>query len=212
MKKIFKNTLLLFLTCLVLGSSLTVSAAEMNKEKAFMKKYDKTVSKMCDDMLKVEKCGDARINYFKSMKHYKDGSVCLSEAIIKYSDCDEVKKLAEAIMKSDKDDIEIIDKMLKSLESNKQVDKEKEIEYMKVYECVTKHMCDKLCKIKDSNECIDKKYLYAMIAHHEEGLNFAKNMLRLNNNDESCKLVKEIACKQEEQLKALKNVLNDLSK
>ena len=212
MKKILKNTLLLFLTCLVMGSSLGVSASTMNKEKAFMKKYDKAMTKMCKDMLEVEQSGDTKINYFKGMESFKNGAICLSEGIIKYSDCDDVKKLAEAMMKSEKDDLEKMKAMMKELESKKQVDKEKEIEYMKVYDCITKHMCDKLNKIKESNECMDKTYLYAMIAHHEEGMNLAKNMLRLNNDEASCKLVKEMACKHEEQLKVMKDVLNSLSK
>lgn len=209
MKRTIKSVGVVSLICLLLFSSISVSATTINKEKAFLKRYEKTVNKMCEKMLCTQKCGDISINYLKRLKICKDSVISISENIKKYSECDDVKKVAEVIIKEEKEINKKVEKLLKELEKNPVVDKDKEVEYIKVSDCITKHLCDKLVKVKDSSQCIDEVYLKAMIVYHQEGINFNKNILRLTSEEKICKLIKEIECKQEEEINLIKEIMKN---
>lgn len=209
MIKNYKKVFMFFIIITVIYLNVGTLADILNKDKAFNKVFNKVASKTCEDMKNFQKTEDVRMNYLNICININESSKKLSETILKYTENKEIESIAKSLSKSQDESIKIAKENIKILSKNKKIEKEKE-EYIRIYECIAKKLCNKIIKTKESKTNIDKKYIYTSIIFNEEIINLSRNILDFTKDKRIIEFSEEIIQKKELELEMLREILNNL--
>lgn len=210
MKKRIKNIMVLVMTFLILTPNITTFATDMNTEKAYMKKYEKIISTMKKDMETVKATGYPALDFLCEMVPHHEAGVSMAKNILKYTENDDLKKIAGTIVKEQGSEIQKMKEIIKCLKEKPLDEKVKEAEYLKVYDCILKKMMDSMEKANILTGCVDVDFLQQMIIHHEGGIAMVKNILNNTTNKEVKEIANCIMKNQEIQVKEMKELLKSL--
>lgn len=209
MKKKIKNIMVLLMTFLILTPNITTFATNMNTEKAYMKKYDKIISNMKKDMQSIKVTGYPALDFLCEMMPHNEAGISMAKNVLKYTENDELKKIANTVIKEQGAEVEKMKEIIKCLKEKPLDENVKEEEYLKVYDCILKKMIEGLEKANNLNGCVDVDFLQQMIIHHEGGIAMAKNILKNTTNKEIREISENIVKTQEVQVKEMRELLKN---
>ena len=206
MKKLLKNSLVLFMTLLVLlACKTTIYANNEEKEEEYLKNYCEIVELMKKDMEASGRCGDVNIDFLNEMiPHYKC-KMDVSKNFLKNCKTREVKKIAKNIAKTHKETLKEMNELLKCLKEKPTSNKGRENEYMKGYEYSYKTMKCTLESLEKTGD-ISKDYLCQMIALTEGSVNFSTNILKFTSNKDIKKIAQNVLNVQNKQIVEMKKL------
>ncbi|MEG0295066.1 MAG: DUF305 domain-containing protein [Clostridium sp.] len=209
MKKKIKNIMVLLMTFLILTPNITTFATNMNTEKAYMKKYDKIISNMKKDMQSIKATGYPALDFLCEMMPHHEAGISMAKNVLKYTENDELKKIANTIIKEQGAEVQKMKEIIKCLKEKPLDENIKEEEYLKVYDCILKKMIEGLEKANTLTGCVDVDFLQQMIIHHEGGIAMAKNILKNTTNKEIREISENIVKTQEVQVKEMRELLKN---
>ncbi|MBD3107005.1 DUF305 domain-containing protein [Bacillus sp. AGMB 02131] len=200
-----RNAIIVLVAYLLLASSLSVHAALDPDESKYMDNYKSIMQVMQEEMTNAPKTGDPSLDFLYEMIPHHEGAISMSENLLDYGTNLEMKNLAAAIVKEQLLAVKQMKALLDKLKDDPQVDKKKELEYLKGYEKAYKEMMDEMDEVKPTGN-IDLDYLEAMIPHHEAGIAMASNILKYTNNKELQKIANQIIANQSKQVKQMEKL------
>ena len=150
--------------------------------------------------------GDANRDYLENMIPHHMGAVLSSQALLKYTKDDRLKKIAKDIISAQEKEIAEFKELLGKL--SKQEVADYEAFNKKAKEDMHK-MMKEMKKTKKSNN-VDKDFLNAMIAHHQGAIDASKQILEVSDNDKIKHFAKDIISAQEKEIAEFKNLLKEM--
>ena len=150
--------------------------------------------------------GDANRDYLENMIPHHMGAILSSQALLKYTKDDRLKKIAKDIISAQEKEIAEFKELLGKL--SKQEVADYEAFNKKAKEDMHK-MMKEMKKTKKSNN-VDKDFLSAMIAHHQGAIDASKQILEVSDNDKIKRFAKDIISAQEKEIAEFKNLLKEM--
>ncbi len=150
--------------------------------------------------------GDANRDYLENMIAHHMGAVLSSEALLKYTKDERLKKIAQDIISTQQKEITEFKEVLSNL--NKQEIADYEAFNQRAKEDMHK-MMKEMKKTKKSNN-VDKDFLNAMIVHHQGAIDASKQILEISNNDKIKHFAQDIISTQQKEIAEFKNLLKEM--
>ena len=181
------------------------------KQTPYYTSYEKILATMKENMSNLKPTGDATTDFLAEMIPHHQGGISMSENILKYTKNDEVKSLANSIIKEQKCDISKMEKLLAKLKNKNCNCKDKEAEYLQKYEVILNTMMTAMTDAKATcNDDVD--FLTGMINHHKGAISMSNNILNYTNNSAVKKMAKKMIKSQEAEVKQMQELVSKLQK
>lgn len=177
----------------------------------YLNEQNKEMSIMMEDMKNIKPTGDVSLDFLYGMIPHHKAAIEMSNSLLKYGgQNEEIKKIAENIITNQNKEIEQMKDMIKSIESNPQIDEKKEQDYLKKYnEMFTDNMNE---KDKSKINSVDKAFATGMINHHEMAITMAQDILKYTNNQDVINLANNIIKSQNSEIVKMKEFVNSKEK
>lgn len=221
MKKRLMICITLILVCgftfVEFNQKSNIAYAEDNLKK-YLEEQKSEMDKEMEGMKNIVHTGDAGIDYLYGMIPHHQAAVEMSKSLLKYGGQNlELKKIAENIITSQIEQINQMKDMIKNMESNLKIDKQKEQEYLKEYD----DMLDNSMKndmnsgeMKNNDisniDSVDKAFATEMIKHHEMAVAMSEIILKFTDNEDVTNLANNIIKSQSKEIKEMKEILNNM--
>ena len=186
--------------------SSQVHAQMSHNEKSYYENYRSILQVMKEAMAKAPQTGDPALDFLDEMIPHHEAAVSMAENILKYGTNDQVKKLAEAILREQLNGIAKMEELRNRLQANPQVNKQAEAAYIQAYTKIYNTMIAAMEGAKPSGN-INRDFLTEMIPHHEAAIQMGKNILRYTQNRELRTIVQNMIATQQKQVAEMKNLL-----
>lgn len=177
----------------------------------YLNEQNEEMSIMMKDMKNIKPKGDVSLDFLYGMIPHHKAAIEMSNSLLKYGgQNEEIKKIAENIITNQNKEIEQMKDMIKSIESNPQIDEKKEQDYLKKYnEMLTDNMNE---KDKSKINSVDKAFAIGMINHHEMAITMAQDILKYSNNQDVVNLANNIIKSQNSEIVKMKEFVNSKEK
>ena len=144
-----------------------------------------------ENMKSIKPTGDVALDFLYGMIPHHKAAIEMSKSLLKYGgENEQIKEIAENIVKGQSEEIDQMKNMIKCIESNPQIDEKKEQEYLKEYnKMFAKNMNE---KDKSKINSVDKAFAIGMIKHHEMSITMAQDVLKYTNNQDIINLANNI--------------------
>lgn len=177
----------------------------------YLNEQNEEMSIMMEDMKNIKPTGDVSLDFLYGMIPHHKAAIEMSNSLLKYGgQNEEIKKIAKNIITNQNKEIEQMKDMIKSIESNPQIDEKKEQDYLKKYnEMLTDNMNE---KDKSKINSVDKAFAIGMIKHHEMAITMAQDILKYTNNQDVINLANNIIKSQNSEIVKMKEFVNSKEK
>ena len=189
--------------------SSQVHAQMSHNEKAYYENYRSILQVMKEDMSKASQTGDPSIDFLNEMIPHHEAAVSMAENILKYGNNDQVKNLAETILRGQLDGIAKMEELRNRMQANPQVNKQAEAAYLQTYKKIYNSMVSNMENAKPTGN-INRDFLIEMIPHHEGGIQMGKTILRYTQNRELRTIVQNLITTQQKQVTDMNNLLKTI--
>ena len=186
-----------------------VHAQMSHNEKSYYEDYKSIVQVMKEDMGKAAQTGDPSLDFLNEMLPHSEAAVSMAENILKYGKNEQVKKLAETILREQLNGTAKMEELKSRLEANPQVNKQAEAAYLQAYTKIFNTMIAAMESAKPTGN-IDRDFLNEMLLHHNAAIQIGKNILRYTQNSELKTLVQNMIAAQQKQVTELNNLLKTI--
>ena len=177
-----------------------------HNEKSYYEDYKSIIQVMKEDMGKAARTGDPSLDFLNEMIPHSEAAVSMAENILKYGKNEQVKKLAETILREQLNGIAQMEELKSRLEANPQVNKQAEAAYLKSYITIYNTMIAAMESAKPTGN-IDRDFLTEMLPHQNAAIQMGNNILRYTQNRELRTIVQNMMTKQQKQVTGLNNLL-----
>ncbi len=175
-----------------------------NEIDEFIKEQDSIMHSMMSDMGSLEYSGSADIDYLMGMIPHHKSAVEMAESYLKYGgENDNMKALAENIITTQNEEIDLMNNMLKSIKSENTGDETSRMyteEYVNMMEHSHSHSVN--------YDSIDKIFAGGMSEHHQMAVDMSEIILKYSKNEEVKKLAENIIETQKKEIEEMNNFLN----
>lgn len=170
--------------------------------KQFFEDYIQILDEMEVAMQEINPTDSISKTYILQMLPYNEAGQKLSKNILQYTTNPEIESVAKSIIASNQN---ALDNLLLSCKNSKNFDKDNGL-YLKKYKIIFDIMTKKMRNIQSSNN-INKAYLLSILAHHEGGISFAKNLLMFDVCFELKEFAKKYIIEKTLQTQTIKKML-----
>lgn len=190
--------------------SSQVQAVMGPKEKTYYDNYRSILQVMKEGMSMAPQTGDPTLAFLYEAIPHHEAAVSMSENLLKYDGTnDQVKKLADSIIKDQLNGINKMEELKNKLKTNPIVNKQAEAAYLQTYNKIYNTMISKLERAKLTGN-INRDYLTEMLTHHEAGIQMGKNILKYTQNPELRTIVQNEIATQQRQVTEMNNLLKTI--
>lgn len=177
----------------------------------YLNEQSSEMSTMMENMKSIKPTGDVALDFLYGMIPHHKAAIEMSKSLLKYGgENEQIKEIAENIVKGQSEEIDQMKNMIKCIESNPQIDEKKEQEYLKEYnKMFAKNMNE---KDKSKINSVDKAFAIGMIKHHEMAITMAQDVLKYTNNQDIINLANNIIKSQNSEIIKMKEFINNTSK
>ena len=176
----------------------------------YLNEQSSEMSTMMENMKSIKPTGDVALDFLYGMIPHHKAAIEMSKSLLKYGgENEQIKEIAENIVKGQSEEIDQMKNMIKCIESNPQIDEKKEQEYLKEYnKMFAKNMNE---KDKSKINSVDKAFAIGMIKHHEMAITMAQDVLKYTNNQDIINLANNIIKSQNSEIIKMKEFINNTS-
>ena len=189
--------------------SSQVHAQMSHNQKAYYEDYKSIVQVMKEAMAKAPQTGDPSLDFLNEMIPHHEAAVSMAENILKYGTNDQVKRLAETILREQLNGIAKMEELRNRLQANPKINKQAEAAYLQTYTKIYNTMIAAMESAKPTGN-INRDFLNEMILHHEAAIQMGKNILRYTQNSELRAIAQNIIATQQKQVAELNNLLKTI--
>jgi len=107
-------------------------------------------------------------------------------------------------------EIEDMNKLIKELKENPQIDETKEAEYLKEYKELVNNPMAHSSHQTSNPKSVDEAFAQGMIMHHQMAVDMSKIILKYTDNEKITKLAQDIIEAQEKEIKFMEEILENL--
>lgn len=206
MKSIIKNIILylIIINIVFLNIGLEVIDASADYEyKISQQRLDEFKNKM----LNMPMIGDVTIDFLQESIFYSETIKNVSNEFIKVTNNEDIKTLAEEIIREQDDDIRSMKSILDECKNNIIDNKDKEISYVEIYERILNDAFQKISETYNKDLTIEEIYLNTMLVCYEGDLKMETTVLRYINNEKLKEETKNEIEKENKQVMEIKKKL-----
>lgn len=179
----------------------------------YKKEQDTIMEEMMADMENIPKSGNASIDFLNGMIPHHQSAVSMSESYLKYGGKNEdLKQLAENVIKTQNEEIEQMKGMVERLESDGSRDEEKEADYLEEYNKMfhLSHTEHDAHTGKDTTQNVDWAFAEGMAMHHQMAVDMSKVILDYTEEDDVKQLAENIIKMQEDEIEQMERILKEV--
>ena len=208
MKKRFQWIFVVIMTMFIATVHCHATEVKNLKEIDYLDKYEVIHQNMMEKIKYTEKTGDLNIDFLFYILPYEQFGVEISKSELRYGSNQKIKDVVNIVVKTSKDHIKAIEKLLKSMEKDPVIDETKETAYLEQFNQLYNEMIISL-KIDRENVpgTVDKDYLDKMVVYLDYEQKFANLILANTNHEEIIKLAQKIITDEENNLGKLNTLL-----
>lgn len=206
MKSIIKNIILysIIINIVFLNIGLEVIDASTDYE---YKISQQSLDEFKNKMLKMPMIGDVTIDFLQESIFYSETIKNVSNEFIKVTNNEDIKTLAEEIIREQDDDVSSMKSILDECKNNIIENKDKEISYVEIYERILNDAFQKISETYNKNLTIEETYLNTMLVCYEGDLKMETTVLRYINNEKLKEETKNEIEKENKQVMEIKKKL-----
>lgn len=190
------------------GNSQSSVAEETDALSRYLTEQDSIMMTMKEEMLIRERSGSAAVDFLKGMIPHHEAAIKMSESYLNYGGAlEELKTLAQNIIKAQKDELKQMEGMLSEYEKNGPKDDANEDAYLEKYsemfsdDSISHHINP------DRAENIDQAFAEGMMMHHQMAVDMAKDILDYTDQKEVRDLAQNIIELQEKEISQMEKLL-----
>lgn len=183
MKRFIKNIVFFIVIINTIFFDFPVSAKSINVESEYIIEGKQDLHKFKDELFNVPKSGDVTINFLKESICYGEAVKDISTKFIKLTNNQEVKGLAEEIIKKQEKDVRVKSELLEEISKGVIDNKAKESSYIEIYERSLNDAFKKIEEVFNNNATIEELYLNTMLVCYEGDLKMETTVLRYIDNE-----------------------------
>lgn len=206
MKSIIKNIILylIIINIVFLNIGLEVIDASTDYE---YKISQQSLDEFKNKMLNMPMIGDVTIDFLQESIFYSETIKNVSNEFIKVTNNEDIKTLAEEIIREQDDDIRSMKSILDECKNNIIDNKDKEISYVEIYERILNDAFQKISETYNKDLIIEEIYLNTMLVCYEGDLKMETTVLRYINNEKLKEETKNEIEKENKQVMEIKKKL-----
>lgn len=206
MKSIIKNIILylIIINIVFLNTGLEVIDASADYE---YKISQQSLDEFKNKMLNMPMIGDVTIDFLQESIFYSETIKNVSNEFIKVTNNEDIKTLAEEIIREQDDDVRSMKSILDECKNNIIENKDKEISYVEIYERILNDAFQKISETYNKDLTIEEIYLNTMLVCYEGDLKMETTVLRYINNEKLKEETKNEIEKENKQVMRIKKKL-----
>ncbi|WP_294351009.1 DUF305 domain-containing protein [uncultured Clostridium sp.] len=206
MKSIIKNIILylIIINIVFLNTGLEVIDASADYE---YKISQQSLDEFKNKMLNMPMIGDVTIDFLQESIFYSETIKNVSNEFIKVTNNEDIKSLAEEIIREQDDDVRSMKSILDECKNNIIENKDKEISYVEIYERILNDAFQKISETYNKDLTIEEIYLNTMLVCYEGDLKMETTVLRYINNEKLKEETKNEIEKENKQVMRIKKKL-----
>ena len=206
MKSIIKNIILylIIINIVFLNTGLEVIDASADYE---YKISQQSLDEFKNNMLNMPMIGDVTIDFLQESIFYSETIKNVSNEFIKVTNNEDIKTLAEEIIREQDDDVRSMKSILDECKNNIKENKDKEISYVEIYERILNDAFQKISETYNKDLTIEEIYLNTMLVCYEGDLKMETTVLRYINNEKLKEETKNEIEKENKQVMRIKKKL-----
>ncbi|MBD7946040.1 DUF305 domain-containing protein [Psychrobacillus sp. FSL K6-2684] len=154
-----------FFTLILCMFSIQAHAQLGPDEKVYYDNYQSILQIMEKGMEESIKTGDPSLDFLYEMIPHHQAAVSMSENVLKYSDNEQVNKIAATIIREQLEGIKKMEALKDKIKVSPEVNVQAEASYLKAYNNIYKTMIASMEDARPTGN-IDKDFLEEMIPHH----------------------------------------------
>ncbi|KMZ54885.1 DUF305 domain-containing protein [Dorea sp. D27] len=178
---------------------------------SYMEEQDILMNKMMEDMEDVQPAGNAALDFLNGMIPHHEAAVSMSESYLKYGGEDaELKKLAEYIVRIQKEEIAQMQSYIEDLKKDGTEDPEQEQAYLDAYgTMLSAHHSAHSSHETSAN--VETAFAEGMIMHHQMAVDMAQAIVGNTDNEKVTALAENIIEAQQNEITQMQEILKRLS-
>lgn len=174
----------------------------------YLTEQDSIMMNMMEDMMIREKSGSADIDFLKGMIPHHESAIKMSESYLNYGgEVSDLQTLAQDIITAQKQELTLMNDLIKKYEKEGKKDQAKEDAYLAKYsemfsdDSMSHHINP------EGVDNIDQAFAEGMIMHHQMAVDMAKDILDYSDHDEVKKLAQDIIDLQEKEIEQMQKLI-----
>ena len=206
MKSIIKNIILylIIINIGLLNTGVEVIDASADYE---YKISQQSLDEFKNKMLNMPMIGDVTIDFLQESIFYSETIKNVSNEFIKVTNNEDIRTLAEEIIREQDDDVRSMKSILDECKNNIIENKDKEISYVEIYERILNDAFQKISETYNKDLTIEEIYLNTMLVCYEGDLKMETTVLRYINNEKLNEETKNEIEKENKQVMRIKKKL-----
>ncbi len=178
---------------------------------SYLEEQDKIMNAMIEDMKNIPNTKDPALDFLHGMIPHHVSAIAMSNSLLKYGGKNQdIKQIAEEIVKAQTKEIEDMKKLIKEIEENPKIDETKETEYLKEYNKLINDSMTHSLEQSDNPKSVDEAFVQEIIMHHQMAVDMSKIILKYTDNEKITKLAQDIIEAQEKEIKYMEEILENL--
>lgn len=176
--------------------------------RGYLDEQNVIMNKMMQDMSNIEHSGSASIDFLTGMVPHHESAVTMSESYLKYGGTHAVlAPLAESIIATQTDEIDLMNSMIEELQAAGDFNNEQSQAYLEAYDKLMDHSMS-----HTTADSLDIAFADGMMMHHQMAVDMANAILPHTDNKNVKELAQAIIDTQEQEIKDMQAVLDELNK
>ncbi|EAK1249178.1 MULTISPECIES: DUF305 domain-containing protein [Campylobacter] len=194
---------------LVLASTLFAANSHHAHHGASGSISSQIMMSMHEPMMKnpLVQSNDIERDFLANMIPHHQGAIDSSKLLLEHTKSEEMKKIAQNIIKAQEKEIQEFQEILdKNLYTKTQIDEETYKKFVQEEKELMQKMMILMSSVKESKN-INKDFLEAMIAHHQGAVDASKQILFYSKDKTITDIAKKIILDQEKEIQEFTNLL-----
>ncbi len=188
------------------GDSVQATSSPMDKDKylnQFLREQDDIMEDMEEDYNDPE--GNASEDYLEGMIPHHEAALDMAKEYLRLSNNEELKLLAESIYKTQKDEIQLMERLKDEIDDSGVKDTKKEQDFLTKYgELLSQHKT--MNHTASTAQNVEQAFIDGMIPHHQMAVDMSRAILDSTDNDEVRRLAENIITTQEDEIKHMQEI------
>ena len=193
-------------------SSVTLNSADSANSaniSDYVAEEDMFMHAMMEDMMNIEKSGNADIDFLAGMIPHHRSAIEMSESYLDHDPRNaDIKALAQNIISVQQEEIDMMNSLISSIKESGVTNTEKADSYQDEY---TQLMHTSHSHSTNEYNSVDQAFADGMIEHHQMAIDMANLILKYSDNEEVKTLAENIISAQEKEIKEMNDFLNSLA-
>ncbi|MBX1886317.1 DUF305 domain-containing protein [Campylobacter peloridis] len=198
------------ISSLVLASSLFAMNSHHNHHSSNAQSISAQImASMHDPMMKnpLVQSNDIERDFLANMIPHHQGAIDSSKLLLEHTKSEEMKKIAQNIIKAQEKEIQEFQEILdKNLYKKTELSEEDYKKFVQEEKELMQKMMILMSAVKESKN-INKDFLEAMIAHHQGAVDASKQILFYSKDETIREIAKKIILDQEKEIQEFTNLL-----